>query len=101
MTDAPNSPASASKGFGQAATPITTKERLDALKEARRKPMVERHYTPGGMLETETKRTVNSALEARIAAATMRLDRARQGFKDAQTKSRVRGKAQAGFGRSR
>lgn len=101
MTDAPNRSGLSSKGFGQAATPITTKARLDALKEARPKPVVERHYTPAGTLETETKRKVNSALEARIAAMTRRLDHARQGFKDAQSKSLVKGKAQAGFGRSR
>lgn len=101
MTDAPINAGRASKGFGQAASPITTKERLDALKDARPKPTVERHHTPGGTLETETKHRVNSALEARIAATAMRLDRARQGFKDAQSKALVRGKAQAGFGRSR
>lgn len=95
MTDA------TSKSFSQAATPITTKDRLDALKAARSKPAVERHLTPGGTVETETKRTVNSALEARIAAMTMRLDRARQNLKGGQTKAMVRGKAKAGFGRCR
>lgn len=95
MTDA-----STSKSFGQAATPITTKERLDALKAARPKPSVERHLTPGGTVEAETKRTVNSALEARIAAMTMRLDRARQNLKDGRAKALGRGKVRAGFGRT-
>lgn len=101
MTDASSPKGAASKGFGKAASPTVTKAQLDALKEARPKPTMERHYTPGGTLETETKRTVNSALEARIAATTMRLERARQRFKDAQSKSLVRGKAHDGFGRSR
>lgn len=96
MTDA-----KASNGFGQAASPITTKERLDALKAARPKPAVERHLTPGGTVEAETKRTVNSALEARIAAMTTRLDRARQNLKDGRAEAMVRGKAKARFGRSR
>ena len=91
----------ASKPFAHAATPITTKERLDALKAARPKPTPERHLTPGGTLETETKRSVNSALEARIAAMTMRLDRARQSLKDGRAKAMAKGKARAGFGRSR
>lgn len=96
MTDA-----STSKGFGQAASAITTKDRLDALKDARPKPTVERHHTPGGTVETETKRGVNSALEARIAAMTMRLDQARQNLKDGRAKALSKGKAKAGFGRSR
>ncbi|MGD1888355.1 MAG: hypothetical protein ACFB01_14775 [Cohaesibacteraceae bacterium] len=91
----------AAKPFGQAATPITTKERLDALKAARPKPTPERHLTPGGTVETETKRSVNSVLEACIAAMTMRLDRARQNLKDGRSKALARGKATAGFGRSR
>ncbi|MFN3224723.1 MAG: hypothetical protein ACE360_00540 [Hyphomicrobiales bacterium] len=95
MTDA-----SASKPFGQAATPITTKERLDALKAARPKPKPERHLTPSGTVETETKRSVNSALEARIAAMSTRLDRARQSLQEGRAKALARGKARAGFGRS-
>lgn len=93
--------ANASKNFGQAASPITTKERLDALKAARPKPKLELHHTPGGTLETETNRGVNSALETRIAAMTMRLDRARQNLIDGRAKAIARGNAQAGFGRSR
>ena len=90
-----------SKPFAQAATPISTRERLDALKAARPKPAIERHLTPGGTVEAETKRDVNSALEARIAAMTMRLDRARQSLKDGRAKAMAKGKARAGFGRSR
>jgi hypothetical protein len=96
MTDA-----STSQGFGQATSPITTKDRLDALKATRPKPTLERHHTPGGTVETETKRAVNSALEARIAAMTMRLDQARQNLKDGRAKAMAKGKARAGFGRSR
>lgn len=96
MTDA-----NASKGFGQAASPITTKERLDALKAARPKPKLELHHTPGGTLEIETKRSVNSTLEARITAMTMRLDQARQNLTDGSAKAMARGIAKAGFGRNR
>ena len=90
----------AAKPFAQAATPITTKDRLDALKAARPKPKAEMHLTPGGAQETETKRSVNSALEACIAAITHRLERARNELKEERGKALARGKAKAGFGRS-
>lgn len=96
MTDARTS-----KGFGQAASPITTKERLDAFKAARPKPKAEMHLTPGGAQETEAKRTVNSMLEARIAAMTMRLERARNSMRKGHAKALNRAKAKAGFERSR
>ena len=90
-----------SKGFGQAASPITTKERLDALKAERPKPKAEMHLTLGGLREAETKRAVNAVLEARIAAMTLRLERARQSMRQDRIKSLIRGKARANFGRSR
>ena len=103
---APKAPAQTSakspgQGFAKSTSPVVTKAERDALIAARPKPKAEMHLTPGGAQETETKRTVNSMLEARIAAMTMRLERAREGMRAGHAKALNRANAKAGFERSR
>lgn len=102
----PKAPSQASakspgQGFTKSASPIVTKAERDALIAARPKPKAEMHLTPEGAQKAEVKRTVNTMLEARIAAMTLRLERARESMRQDRTKALNRAKAKAGFERSR
>ncbi|MBO6675886.1 MAG: hypothetical protein JJ908_12495 [Rhizobiales bacterium] len=91
----------ASKSFGHASTPIATQARLDALKAARPKPTVERHLTPGGDLEIQSKQAVNRSLERDISQTASRLENARHRLNEGRAKTWAKGKAKARFERSR
>ena len=91
----------AGANFNQPSPQTVTKGELDALVAARPKPVVERHLTPGGELETSVRQAYNLKNEARISQIRDRLNNANERLNRDHGKAMVRGTAKSNFDRSR
>jgi|GEM_PF-3434802 len=87
--------------FNHSSVDIATKAERDHRVQGRAKPVVERHLTPGGWVETRSTRVRDAANENRINHLNLRLDNAKALLRNGHGKARIRGSAKQAFDRGR
>ncbi|WP_417449544.1 hypothetical protein [Kordiimonas sp.] len=95
---------STAKSFNRAGKqpgPVSIQQELARLRASRPKPAPERHLTPGGSLEQQVKRGLNTQRETRIQELTIRSRTLSEQTKTGFARARDKGRAKGAFERSR